>query len=58
MYISQFVDSFPVTEENVTVVSRDLADITETTDIDTEGLTIVATLLETITNVNSSSPQV
>lgn len=56
--IQQFLADNPPINENVTAVSRDLADATMTDDLDSEDLMAVADILNMITNLNSSSPQV
>ncbi|PIK59108.1 putative G-protein coupled receptor [Apostichopus japonicus] len=52
------LENNPVTADNVTQVSRDVADVTGTVDLDGGDLDHVAELLKIITNVNSSSPEV
>lgn len=56
--LMKYLESNPVTDENVTEVSRDLADATEMTDLSSEDLVSVAELLEIITGVQSPSPEV
>ncbi|XP_071811588.1 uncharacterized protein [Apostichopus japonicus] len=56
--IATFVVSNPVTEDNVTEVSRDVADATNATSLSSQDLVQVALILEEIVNVRSPSPEV
>lgn len=47
-----------MTNDNVTTVSRDLADVTKTDDLDRDDLVTVAKLLEMIIVLNDSLPEV
>lgn len=47
-----------MTNDNVTTVSRDLADVTKTDDLDRDDLVTVAKLLEMIIVLNGSLPEV
>ncbi|PIK43185.1 putative G-protein coupled receptor [Apostichopus japonicus] len=53
-----YLDENPVTNDNVTTVSRDLADVTKTDDLDRDDLVTVAKLLEMIIVLNDSLPEV
>ncbi|XP_071811627.1 uncharacterized protein [Apostichopus japonicus] len=56
--LSEYLDDNPVTNDNVTTLSRDLADVTKTDDLDRDDLVTVAKLLEMIIVLNVSLPEV
>ncbi|XP_071811624.1 uncharacterized protein [Apostichopus japonicus] len=56
--LSKYLDENPVTNDNVTTVSRDLADVTKMDDLDRDDLVTVAKLLEMIIVLNGSLPEV
>ena len=53
--LRQIVSEYGVTEENVTIVSRDLADATNVTHDASYSLDVVATTLEAVVAVESPS---
>ena len=59
MFISHFNFQNVVTNDNVTQVASDLAEVTnDTTNVNATGLEAVAMVLENIVDVQSPSPEV
>lgn len=58
LVFNQFLETSSLTNENVTPVSYDVADATETKNLDANDLVIIAHILDMIASLESPSPEV